>query len=99
MKRSRLTLSLALLGLAACSAHDATAPASAPQLRPQPEAAASYYFGGAEHDGHVVPGSLGNAGSAPASGAQHRLLCNISAPLTGRATIGPNGGFLFVGPD
>jgi hypothetical protein len=62
-----------------------------------PEAAAFTASGGAYHDGSVVPGSLGNAGSAPATGNQHRLACTIEASLHGSAKIGASGGILLIG--
>lgn len=96
MKRSRLTLCIALVALGACSGADSIVPSAPSAMQPSDTAAFSA-SGGSWHDGHLVPGSLGNAGSAPAPSDQKRLACNIVSPLFGSATIGPDGGVLFVG--
>lgn len=99
MTRSRIILLIAAAALAGCNASDATAPAAAsPRLAAPASQAPSFTIDPDDlHDGHVVPGSIGNAGSAPATGQQTRLACNIVAPLSGSATIGPEGGLLYVG--
>jgi hypothetical protein len=106
MKRSRLISLLAptaLALLAACGVSDSTSPSARPAAKAAPSGAAfdaGANFGDREqyeHDGRIIPGSLGRAGSAPAPGDQKRLACSITAPLSGSATIGPEGGMLFVG--
>lgn len=106
MKRSRLISLLvpaALALVAGCGVSDSTSPSARPAARPVPSGPAFDFganFGDRaqyEHDGHIVPGSLGRAGSAPAAGEQKRLSCNVVAPLSGSATIGPEGGLLFIG--
>jgi hypothetical protein len=92
MMRRRFGLIPLLLALGACSVSDSTAPRGA-------SAQAGYdWTGGDTHDGHLVPGSVGNAGLAPATGQQTALACAVPAPLYGQAAIGPNGGELDVGP-
>jgi len=97
MKRSRLILFLSVAGLAACSASDTTAPGSSHDLLSTPAAVSFQQTGGVYDGGTLIPGSIGNAGTAPAPADQKRLTCNISAPITGSATIGAEGGFLFIG--
>lgn len=96
MKRSRLSLCLALVALSACSSTDTTSPSA----RPVQNAADRAVFdaaNGTYHDGTLVPGSVGQAGSAPSAGDQKHLACNIVSPLYGQATIGSNGGILYIG--
>lgn len=94
MKGSRLLLCLAFAALGACGANDSTGPAPRSPMSP---AAAAFNADGAWHDGLLVPGSRGNAGTAPAPGDQKHLTCAIDTALHGTATIGSQGGILYVG--
>ena len=94
MTRSRIILIATIAAaISACAGSDATGPTSN-SVRPS---TASYTVNGDLHDGLLIPGSVGNAGSTPNPAQQQRLACNITAPLYGSATIGAEGGVLFVG--
>lgn len=81
------------ISLAACNGADTTAPS-----RSSATASANYTTtGGAIHDGHLIPGSNGKAGLAP-SASKQPLPCNVVAPLSGSAIVGPRGGTLDIGP-
>lgn len=97
MTRSRIVLTLALASLAAACSDAPTPTAPARTVAAEARLPEFNFIGGDYHDGHLVPGSLGNAGTAPAPGQQKRLACNIDAPITGSATIGAEGGLLYVG--
>lgn len=94
MTRSRIILIASIAAaISACAGSDATSP-TPNGVRPS---SASYTVNGDLHNGLTVPGSVGNAGSTPNMAQQQRLNCNITAPLTGSATIGAEGGVLYVG--
>lgn len=83
----RRFLVLLLIGAAGCGAADTTTPLAAPTARND----ATY------HDGRLVPGSNGQAGTAP-SQAGAGLQCSVPQALWGEAKVGPAGGELDVGP-
>ncbi len=92
MMRRRFTPLAILLFIGACSLSDSTAPARATGT------ANRAISGDDEHDGRVIPGSIGKAGSASANGQDQRLACNVPAQLSGSAIVGPSGGELDIGP-
>jgi len=77
--------------LAACGGREATAPIA------HPAAPVREVSGSDLHDGHVIPGALGHAGTAP-SASRQPLACDVVSPLSESATIGPEGGELDIGP-
>jgi hypothetical protein len=105
-----LSLIAAAGTIAACASSDTTAPRATPSASAQFDKNGNNGNNGNNgkggqngpsdgdyHDGTVIPGSLGNAGSAAANGVQTRLACDIQQDITGRALIGPQGGQLMVG--
>jgi len=89
MMQRRFAFGFAVLLITACTT-ETTAPSRAAT------AAGRSAVSAGDHDGGVVPGSLGFASSAP-SDAQ-RLACNVPSPLSGTALVGPSGGELDIGP-
>jgi hypothetical protein len=85
MMRRRFTALTLLLSIAACSSTESTAPQQAAPSGP------SFIE---LHDGHVVPGSGGDASEV----AGQPLACNVPTTLTDSALIGSSGGELDVGP-
>ncbi|HVX38667.1 MAG TPA: hypothetical protein VHB25_03755 [Gemmatimonadaceae bacterium] len=94
MMRRRFAVLLTLAALAACAGVDTTAPA---HRAPTAARANSAPSGAQLHDGHVIPGAIGQAGTAPASDAT-RLACDVPSTLTNSAVIGAKGGELDIGP-
>lgn len=94
MMRRRFAVLLSLAGLTACGGVESTAPVR--QIA-QPASRNSAPSGDDLHNGRMIPGALGQAGTAPAA-TGNRLACNVPSTLTNSAVIGAKGGEIDFGP-
>lgn len=95
MMRRRLAVLLSLATVVACAGIESTGPTR--QIAPRTARADHGPDGDDMHDGHMIPGAAGQAGTAPAA-TGNRLACNVPSTLTDSAVIGAKGGELDFGP-
>lgn len=94
MMRRRFAVLLSLAALTACGGVESTAPVR--QIA-QPASRNSAPSGDDLHNGRMIPGALGQAGTSSAA-TGNRLACNVPSTLTNSAVIGAKGGEIDFGP-